>query len=95
MALECVGEENCRYVGDREDGPPSEPFIGDTGTTESKDGSLEDHRCPNTKTGIYCKKYGYFHCAGEENCEDPEDYMDHLEDHREKFKNIDIEKDID
>ncbi len=91
MALECVGEDRCQFGDDSEDSPPAEPFIEkeDTGATNT------DDRCPNTKTGIYCKKYGYFHCAGNENCQDPEDYMDHLEDHQDKFKNIDIEKEID
>jgi len=94
MALECVGEDKCRFL--EESGCQSPIEIsnqGNTLTSQNKS-NKNDSRCPNTKTGVYCKKYGYFHCAGEENCEDPEDYMEHLESHQEKFQNIDIEKKI-
>lgn len=95
MAQECVGEDSCRFMETSESEALSDPFIGNRGKSQAEDKSLEAHECPNTKTGIYCKKYGFFHCAGKENCEKKEDYMDHLEDHRERFKNINIEKEID
>jgi len=95
MALECVGEDKCRFLEESEDGSPPK-LQREEMETQNPDRSVQDDdRCPNTKTGIYCKKYGYFHCAGEDNCQDPEEYMEHLECHREKFQNIDIEKDID
>ena len=94
MALECVGEDKCRFLQDSDSGSP--PMITEekSGIENINDSTQEDDRCPNTKTGIYCKKYGYFHCAGEENCENPEDYMEHLESHQDKFQNVDIKKNI-
>ncbi len=90
IALECVGENSCQYMND--------PIDDSTGLDKvEKDEDMSDNsgsreRCPNTKTGVYCKKYGYFHCSGEENCQEREDYMEHLEVHQSKAQNIDIKK---
>ncbi|MFP4001393.1 MAG: hypothetical protein ACOCTN_03070 [Candidatus Natronoplasma sp.] len=94
MAQGCVGEDNCRFKENSKSEISSDPFIGERGKSEDRAESLESHECPNTKTGIYCKKYGFFHCAGKENCDEKKDYMEHLESHQEKFENIDIEKEI-
>ncbi len=92
MALECVGEDKCRFLEETDSESSSESPIEKNDLQDLNTSIQDDDRCPNTKTGVYCKKYGYFHCAGEENCKDPEDYMEHLESHQEKFQNIDIEK---
>lgn len=91
MALECVGEEKCQLS---QDSSIEDSSADDYGVVEpSEDSDLsEQERCPNTKTGIYCKKYGYFHCAGKENCETREDYFNHLKEHKEEVQNMDIEK---
>ncbi|MBS3790032.1 MAG: hypothetical protein KGY66_03855 [Candidatus Thermoplasmatota archaeon] len=94
MALECVGEDKCRFVENSDNDSPPKIMGDEDRSRDSSKTAPEDDGCPNTKTGIYCKKYGYFHCAGKENCEDPEDYMEHLERHRDKFQNIDINKNV-
>ncbi len=94
MALECVGEENCQFVEDSEIGKPPTPSDGELmGEDVSRKGS-EDDRCPHTKTGVYCKKHGFFHCAGKENCESREEYMKNLEKRQDKVQNVDIEKGV-
>ncbi len=92
MALECVGEDKCRFLEDSDSESPPEISKKENNIPSSNKSVRDDGGCPHTKTGIYCKKYGYFHCAGEENCEDPEDYMEHLEKHQEKFQNVNINK---
>ncbi|GEM_PF-816339 len=90
VALECVGEEKCQLSQDilTDDGS----YIEES-TVESyeEDETSEQEMCPNTKTGIYCKKYGHFHCAGEENCETREDYIEHLKDHKEEIQDMNID----
>ncbi len=91
IALECVGEDSCQFLDDSEE---------DIDVSSDMEPSLrneesEEERCPNTKTGVYCKKYGYFHCSGKEKCKDREEYMDHLECHQNKIQNVDIEKERD
>ncbi len=92
MALECVGEENCQFVDNSEDRSPPEPSPGEMMSEDMSKASSEDDLCPHTKTGIYCKKHGHFHCAGKENCQTREDYMKHMEKHQDKVQNVDIEK---
>ncbi len=90
MALECVGESRCTLSDD----PLVEDILEmetDTITKEEEEPS-EQEGCPNTETGIYCKKYGYFHCAGEDNCDTRDEYVDHLMEHKEEIQNKDIEE---
>jgi len=94
MALECVGEDKCRFLEESDSESPFEIPSEDNTLSTSNRSVQDDHRCPNTKTGVYCKKYGYFHCAGKDNCQKPEEYMEHLESYKEKFQNIDINKNI-
>ncbi|MFW5952791.1 MAG: hypothetical protein ACOCSJ_01370 [Candidatus Natronoplasma sp.] len=94
MALECVGEDKCRFLEEDDCESSIESYSDEKRVPASNKSAQDDDRCPNTKTGVYCKKYGYFHCAGKENCQDPEEYMEHLARHKDKFQNIDIEKDI-
>ena len=82
MALECVGEDRCQFD---EDGGIEAPAFGDDDDLEEENRS---EGCPDTKIGIYCKKYGHFHCAGEGNCQTREDYIDHLKEHKEAVQNI-------
>ncbi len=85
MALECVGEDKCQFKDDDGGGEiPSE-------LVNRKDDDKEEERsdsCPHTKIGIYCKKYGHFHCAGKENCQTREEYIEHLKENKEAIQNI-------
>lgn len=91
MALECVGEKKCQLS---QDGLIDGSVTGEPSSMENQeeDEFQKDDGCPNTRTGIYCKKYGYFHCAGEENCDTKEDYFEHLMDHKEEIQNLDIQE---
>lgn len=94
MALECVGEDKCQFNEEEGAEVLSEP-------EEQDDVRSEEERsdgCPNTKIGIYCKKYRHFHCAGEDNCQTREEYIEHLKEHKEAVQNIEhvqsIEEDL-
>lgn len=88
IALECVGEDRCQYV-EPVDSPSN---IG----SEKPDFSFDSYEpkenqedtCPMTECGLYCKKYNRFYCAGKDNCQTKEEYMQHMK----EFGGIDIEK---
>ncbi len=75
FTIECVGEDGCNYV----DVPDADIIkdmimVGDPGLENSE----SEDQCPNTKCGIYCKKYGRLYCAGIDNCQTEEDYLNHM-----------------
>jgi len=88
MALECVGEDNCQFDAE----------VGASGfekPDDDKDGKRSDRGgCPDTEIGIYCKKYGYFHCSGKENCQTREEYIEHLKENKEAVQNIKDVQDV-
>lgn len=88
MTLECVGEDRCQFKNDGDVEVPSElRTLADDQNEESSEG------CPHTKIGIYCKKYGHFHCAGKGNCQTREEYIEHLKENKEAVQNIeDVQK---
>ncbi|MEF8873339.1 MAG: hypothetical protein V5A88_01565 [Candidatus Thermoplasmatota archaeon] len=90
VALECVGEDKCKLSKEplNDDGSYNAERLEEP---EEESGDSDQEMCPNTKTGIYCKKYGHFHCAGKENCETREDYIEHLKEHKEEIQDMDID----
>ncbi len=70
LSLDCVGEGKCVHLNDDE-------ALEKVDSSLSRDDvSLSSaHRCSNTQCGIYCEKYNRFYCAGEENCEEKEEYF--------------------
>ncbi len=72
LAMECVGEDSCRLMGeDITDVDDLETYLG-YGQGD------KDENCPNTTCGIYCQKYKRFYCAGEDHCQNEEDYRSHM-----------------
>ncbi|MBS3817415.1 MAG: hypothetical protein KGY76_07630 [Candidatus Thermoplasmatota archaeon] len=89
VALECVGESNCQF-GDEpiKDAVVERKTKKEEEETQQSEKEPEETGCPNTEIGIYCQKYGHFHCAGEENCQTREEYVEHLKEHKEKVEGI-------
>ncbi|MFO7791953.1 MAG: hypothetical protein R6W73_03090 [Candidatus Saliniplasma sp.] len=72
LSLDCVGEGNCVYIGDDNAIEEIENALSENMNNN------QEHRCQNTQCGIYCEKYNRFYCAGKDNCESKEEYMDHM-----------------
>lgn len=71
ISLDCVGEEGCVF---KEEEKNSESLENSALNLEEE----EKDSCTKTQCGIYCKKYNRFYCAGEENCDSEEEYLQHM-----------------
>ncbi len=80
LSLDCVGEGTCVYDGDSKQLEKVEEALS------TKLDNQQDDKCPNTQCGLYCEKYNRFYCAGEKNCNDKEEYFEHMK----TFGGIDI-----
>ncbi len=97
IALECVGEEDCQFRDETaikkesSDETQKRLGLGEERDTPALEAAEECDRCPMTECGVYCQKYNRFYCAGEENCETEEEYLEHMK----EFRGLDSEEDLD
>lgn len=73
FTIGCIGEESCNFLVNN-DAIRDESM----GISKGEEQSEEQDRCPNTKCGIYCEKYNRFYCAGEDNCQTEDKYLNHM-----------------
>ncbi len=92
VATECVGEDNCTCKDDDlEDLQPPSDMQNSSGFQEKTDeiSESEEDTCPMTECGVYCEKFNRFYCAGEDNCQTEDEYLEHMN----EYGGVDIERD--